>query len=111
MPIVYKILGQVAPAATTDTPLYSVPSGGSALVSTVTITNRGSSAGTFRVRAAKSGEGTVANKQYIAFDTPIEANSFITLTLGLTLSASEALYVYGSTGDFSFNAFGQETTA
>jgi hypothetical protein len=29
----------------------------------------------------------------------------------LTLSASEALYVYGSTGDFSFNAFGQETTA
>lgn len=110
MPVTFKVLGQVAPAATTDAPLYSVPSATTALVSTITIANRNSSSGSFRVRIAKSGEATASNKQYMAFDTPIEGNSFITLTLGLTLGAGDAIYVYGSSADFSFNAFGQETS-
>lgn len=107
MPTAYKVLGQSAPSATTATSLYTVPSATETVVSTVTVCNRGSSAGTFRISVRPNG-ATLANQHYIVYDASCAAKDTITLTLGLTIDASDVLEVYASTGDFSFNAFGSE---
>jgi hypothetical protein len=49
MATTYKILGQSAPAATTEVDLYTVPAATDAVVSTVTACNRGTAAGTYRI--------------------------------------------------------------
>jgi len=107
MATAYKVLGQSAPSATTATSLYTVPSATETVVSTVTVCNRGSSAGTFRISVRPNG-ATLANQHYIVYDASCAAKDTITLTLGLTIDASDVLEVYASTGDFSFNAFGSE---
>ena len=107
MPTAYKVLGQSAPSATTATSLYTVPSATETVVSTVTVCNRGSSAGTFRISVRPNG-ASLANQHYIVYDASCAAKDTITLTLGLTIDASDVLEVYASTGDFSFNAFGSE---
>jgi hypothetical protein len=107
MPTVYKTLGQAAPAATTSTDLYTVPAATSAIVSTVTIANRAATSATFRISQSLAG-ATIANKDYLIYDTTIPANSFITLTLGITMATTDKLRVYASSADLSFNAFGTE---
>ena len=107
MATAYKVLGQSAPSATTATSLYTVPSATETVVSTVTVCNRGSSAGTFRVSVRPDG-ASLANQHYVVYDASCAAKDTITLTLGLTIDASDVLEVYASTADFSFNAFGSE---
>ena len=51
----YKVLGQSAPSATTDTTLYTVPASTQAVVSTVSVCNRGSAAATFRIAVRPDG--------------------------------------------------------
>lgn len=107
MATAYKVLGQVAPAATTATTLYTVPSATSAVVSSVTVCNRAASAGTFRLAVRPDG-ATLANEHYVVYDTGIAANDTIILTVGLTLDAADVLEVYTSTADMSVNAYGSE---
>jgi hypothetical protein len=107
MATTYKTLGQAAPAATTSTDLYTVPSATSAIVSTVVITNRSTSPATFRLSQSLAG-AALANKDYLAYDVAISSNSFITLTLGITMATTDKLRVYASTADLSFSAFGTE---
>lgn len=103
----YKVLGQVAPGAATDTTLYTVPSATQAVVATVTVCNRGTSSGTYRVAVRPAG-ASLANQHYIAYDAALAAKSTDTITIGLTLGASDVVTVYGSSGDFTFNAYGAE---
>ena len=107
MPTIYKILGQSAPAATTEVDLYTVPASTDAIVSTVTVCNRGTAAGTFRVYVSPAGAAT-ANANYIIYDAPLGAKEFLAFTLGITLDATDELRIYASSADFSFNAFGTE---
>lgn len=107
MPTAYKVLGQSAPAATTNATLYTVPSATETVVSTIAITNRAATAATFRVAIRPDG-ATLANEHYIAFDAPIAANDSIYLTVGATINAADVVTVYGSTANFSFAAFGSE---
>jgi hypothetical protein len=107
MATTYKILGQIAPSATTETALYTVPSATETIVSTVTVCNRGTTAGTFRIYASANG-ATTTNSQYIVYDLQLEPKGILALTLGITLDATDVLRVYASTADFSFNAFGTE---
>lgn len=107
MPTAYKVLGQSAPSATTATALYTVPSSTETVVSTVTVCNRGSSAGTFRISVRPNGD-SLANQHYLVYDASCAAKDTITLTLGITVDATDVLEVYASSGDFSFNAFGSE---
>lgn len=107
MATTYKTLGQQAPSATTATTLYTCPSATQTVISSLVVTNRGASAGTFRIAIRPNG-ATLSAEHYIAYDAPIGANSFISLTLGLTIDASDVVTVYASTADFSFNAFGSE---
>jgi len=103
----YKVLGQSAPAATTATTLYTVPSSTYAVVSTITIANRATGSDTYRI-AVRPNAATLANQHYIAYDATVPENDTIALTLGLTADAADVIEVYASTADLSFNAFGSE---
>ena len=109
MPTVYKVLGQSAPSATTDTDLYTVPAATSAVVSTLAVVNRAESAATYRIAIRPAG-ATIANQHYLAFDVTVGANDSTTLTLGITLAATDVITVYASTANLSFSAFGSEIT-
>lgn len=107
MPTAYKVLGQSSPAATTNTNLYVVPPSTEAVVSTITVCNQASTAGTFRI-AIRPNNATIASQHYIAYDTPIAANDTIGLTLGITVDANDVITVYASSATMSFSAFGSE---
>jgi hypothetical protein len=103
----YKVLGQSAPAATTDTNIYTVPSATEAVISTIVIANRAATAGTFRLAVRPNG-ATIANQHYIAYDVPIAANDSTTLTLGVTVDAADIVTFRASSADMSINVFGTE---
>lgn len=102
----YKILGQQAPAATTDTDLYSV-STISAIASSIIICNRGATQATFRVSISSLG-ATTSNKDYIYYDLLIAANDTFIATIGVTLSSSDVVRVYASSSNLSFSLYGSE---
>ena len=107
MATTYKVLGQVNPSATTATTLYTVGSGKSAVVSTVTVTNQAAAAASFRVAVRPAG-ATLEAKHYVAYDAPLAANDTTAITIGITLAATDVITVYASTATVSFNAFGSE---
>jgi hypothetical protein len=103
----YKVLGQSNPAATTATSLYTVPAATQAIVSTLTVTNQTATAGTYRIAVRVAG-AALAAAQYLAYDVSLPGNATDTLTLGVTLGATDVITVYASAATFSFNAFGSE---
>jgi len=110
MATTYKVLGQSAPAATTATTLYTVPALTQTIVSTLTICNRGASGATYRVAVRPDG-ASLADQHYLAYDTTIEPNNTIALTLGMTLDAGDIITIYSSNTSLSFTAFGSEIVA
>jgi hypothetical protein len=103
----YKVLGQSNPAATTLTTLYTVPAATETVVSTITVTNRSASTITFRIAIRPNG-ASIADSQYLAYNTSLIANSTMAFTLGITLDATDVISVYASTTDATFQAFGSE---
>lgn len=110
MATAYKVLGQSAPSATTATTLYTVPSATQTVISTLIVANRAASAATYRI-AIRPDAATLANSHYIAYDVTVGAGDSTTLTLGLTLDASDVITIYASTADLTFSLFGSEITA
>jgi hypothetical protein len=110
MATVYKVLGQSAPSATTDTNLYTVPSATSAVVSTIVVANRVGTSATYRIAIRPAG-ATIANQHYIAYDVAVGGSDSTTLTLGITLAATDVITVYASTVNLSFSVFGSEITS
>lgn len=106
MATTYKVLGQSNPAATTDTTLYTVPAATETVVSTITVANLGTT-GTFRVAVRPAG-ASIANQHYVVYDATLNANDSITLTLGITLQATDVITVRASNTSFAFQAFGSE---
>lgn len=107
MPTTYKVLAQSNPSATTATTLYTTPSATSTVVSTITICNQASTAGTYRIAVRPAG-ATLATQHYVAYDVPIAANDTTALTLGITLATTDIVTVYASSANMSFAAFGSE---
>ena len=110
MAATYKVLGQSAPSATTNTNLYTVPAATSAVVSTIVVANRSQSSEGYRIAVRPAGE-TIANQHYIAYDVAVGASDSTTLTLGITLAATDVITVYASSASLSFSVFGSEITA
>jgi glucose-6-phosphate dehydrogenase assembly protein OpcA len=110
MPTVYKVLGQSAPSATSDTTLYTVPAATSAVVSTIVVANRAGTNATYRIAIRPAG-ATLANQHYLAYDVTVGASDSTTLTLGITLAATDVITIYASTANLSFSVFGSEITA
>jgi hypothetical protein len=103
----YKVLGQVATAATTETDLYTVPASTETIISSLVVTNRGATSATYRISVSVNGAAT-ATKDYLIYDATLNANSTVSLTLGITVDATDKIRVYASTANLSFNAFGSE---
>ncbi len=103
----YKVLAQSAPSATTATDVYTVPAATETVISTIIIANRAATAGTFRLSVRPNG-GTQTNAMYCAYDVPVAANDSTTLTLGITMDATDVITVYCSSADMSINIFGTE---
>jgi hypothetical protein len=107
MPSTYKVLAQSNPAATTATTAYTCGSASGAVVSTITVCNQASSAGSYRIAIRPAG-ATLAATHYIAYDTPIAANDTVALTIGITLANTDVVTVYASSTSLSFSLFGTE---
>lgn len=103
----YKVLGQVAPAATTLTTLYTVPSSTSSVISTLAICNQGSSSITVRVAIRPAG-AAIATQHYIVYDTPVSAYNTLFLTIGVSLATTDVVSVYTNSATASFSLFGTE---
>jgi hypothetical protein len=80
------------------------------VISTIIIANRDAAAGTFRLSIRPNG-ATQADEHYIAYDVPIAGADSTTLTLGITLDASDVVTFYASSADMSINVFGTEIDA
>lgn len=102
------VLGQAAPAATTDTDLYTVPGGKSTVCSTLSICNRGTISATYRV-AIRPGGAAIANTHYLFYDASLPAKATDLATIGITLAATDVVTVYASTADLTFSLFGDES--
>jgi hypothetical protein len=109
MALTYKVLGQVNPAATTDTTLYTVPAATQAVLSTINVCNQANATATFRIAVRPAGASLVA-AHYIAYDVTLNAYDSIALTIGITLSTTDVITVRSSTSTVSFNAFGNEVS-
>jgi glucose-6-phosphate dehydrogenase assembly protein OpcA len=107
MPTTYKVLGQSAPAATSDVSLYTVPSTTQTIVSTIVVANRATSNATFRIAIRVNG-ASLANSQYLAYDITVGASDSTALTLGITLGAGDIISIYASNANLTFTAFGSE---
>jgi hypothetical protein len=103
----YKVLGQSAPSATTETDLYTVPAATETIVSTLVVANRAATDATFRVSISVNGAAT-ATKDYIAYDLSCGGNGINAFTFGLTIDATDKVRVYASSADLSFSLFGSE---
>lgn len=107
MATTYKVLGQVAPSATTATTLYTVGASRSTVVSTIAVCNQAATAATFRIAIRPAG-ATLAGLHYISYDSTVAANDSTMLTIGVTLATTDVITVYASTANLSFSAFGSE---
>lgn len=103
----YKVLGQVYPAAATATDLYTVPAATQAVISTLVLANNSGTATTAIVRIRKAGDAA-ENKQIIMPGVALGANDGITVTLGITLAATDVVTVQSASGNVAFNLFGAE---
>ena len=106
MALTYKVLGQVNPVTETNTDLYTVPSDTSAVCSTLAVCNQGIST-TFRVAIRPAG-AALTPAHYIVYDSAINSNDSMFLTLGVTLAATDVVTVYAGTATVSFSLYGSE---
>jgi len=110
VPQTHKVLGQSAPADTNNANIYTAGTGVQAIVSTICVANITSSASNFRIAVRPAG-ATVANQHWIAYDTSVPANDSLTLTLGISLAATDVLTVRSGTANaMAFSVFGVEIT-
>ena len=103
----YKILGQLACAATTEEAVYKVPASHAAVISSVVICNRTSSAVTFRLYV-NQGDGATGNKDYLYYDVSLPGNDTFVATIGITMAATDEMRFYASAASLSVNAYGNE---
>jgi hypothetical protein len=104
-----KVLGQAAPAATTNTDLYTVPAATSTVCSTLMVANRSEIESFFRVAVRPAG-ATLDNKHYVYYNIALPGGDAFAATLGVTLAATDVVTVYSSSANLSFSLFGEETT-
>jgi hypothetical protein len=107
MPTVFKVLGQKAPSPATQTQLYNVPSGKSAVISSINICNRGTTNATFRL-AVQPANAAITNVHYISFNTLVPSQDTIAISLGISLASTDVISVYANNALLTFSAFGSE---
>ena len=107
MTTVYKVLGQSAPNANTATTLYTVPSGNSAVCSSMTICNGSGANANVSVQVAVANASS-SQSQYIVNNNNLVAGDTLFLTLGVTLAATDTVRVTASGANVAFQLYGSE---
>ena len=108
MPTVYKVLGQSAPANTSNANLYTVPASTSAIVSTLAIANTTATDALAEVYV-RIGGAAAATSNAVLYDVSIPARSTSAFTLGMTLAATDIITIQtGTANALTFTAFGSE---
>jgi hypothetical protein len=116
--ITYKVLGQVCPTSNTGalTPLYTVPTGASAVLSSITVCDVAGGGGTFSVSISVNGAADDP-KQYIyggqTVGMVIDPQDTFIATIGITLAAGDTIYVRSfsvNPSEIAFQAFGAENS-
>ena len=99
-------LGVSAIPATTNTTVYSVPTGFYTVLN-VSLTNRNSTP--VRVRVAMAASGIPTNQEWIEYDTTIIGNGVFERT-GLVMDAGLNVVVYSDTANVGCTVYGIETS-
>ena len=108
MATTYKILGQAAPANTSEATLYTVPAATQAVVSTIAVINLTASSAAATVNLCVNGAAS-ANANTFLKSVSIPANTTVTFTSGITLGAADVIRITSGTGSaLAFQAFGSE---
>ena len=107
MAMVYKVLGQKSPAATTDFNLYTVSGSKQAIINCITVANRDANSATYRISVRPDG-ASLTTDHYIAYDVQVGSNLSVALNLGITLDTNDVITVQSSTALVTFNAYGVE---
>lgn len=98
-------LGQASPGAGILTDVYQVPATKRGILSLI-VTNRGSSADSFRIAISAQGVA-VSAPDYLAYDHPIEAHDSL-CSDELRVGALAVVRVYSTGGNLSFTVNGFE---
>ena len=106
MPTAYKVLAQQA-TTTGLVSMYTVPAATETIISSIVVANTSASDRTYRI-TVQPDNATLAQKHYIAYDVVSKANTTTAYTLGITLDATDQVYILGSTTDLSISLFGSE---
>ena len=108
MATTYKVLGQAAPANTSNADLYTVPSATQAVVSTLHVANVTDEEASCRIYVRIAG-AAAGNSNAAAIDLSIAGNSILAITTGMTLGATDIVSVRSSVaGALTFTLFGSE---
>jgi hypothetical protein len=104
----YKILGQAAPANTSNANLITVGASKSQIISTLVVANTTATDATCRVFARIAGVAAGASNAII-YDVTIGGNSVQAFTLGITITATDIITIRtGTSNALTFTAFGTE---
>lgn len=104
----YKVLGQSRPADTNVADLYTVPTNGQVVTSTLSVSNNTGSGTTYRIFVRVDGAGA-SEDNALVYDATINANTTTTITIGLTADAGDVISVQSGSGNaLTFQAFGLE---
>lgn len=98
---------QLRPAAATTSDLYTVPASTRTLISSVIVANDDSAATTIRIMLAPLGAADATVHRVVA-DAPINANTTVGFTLGVTLKATDKVRVRSASGNVNFHMVGVE---
>ena len=104
---VIKILGQLAPSASTYGTLYTVPSSKSAVISSITICNTNATDKSVRVHIVASG-GSEGFGNVLYYDLEVPRNETLCTTQGITLATGDFVRVWASATNVCFQIFGSE---
>jgi hypothetical protein len=103
-----SVLGQVNPATTTATTLYTVPEGYTATVTGVTVaTSSASTARKVRLAIRPGGE-TLALRHYALYDYTVAVNAATVFDVEWPLGSGDVVTVYADASDLAFTLFGRE---
>ena len=94
MAITYKVLGQTNPAANTANNLYTVPAATSAIISTISVCNQSTSAGTFKLAVRPAG-ATLSMQLYRSLTGEVTIGKWI-IRLSDGKATQEAIRIAGN---------------
>lgn len=108
--VVGKVLGAITPASGTATILYTVPASTTVEITTLSVANRGTTKAAIRLAFLAAGGSSPADREYLYYDLPLEANSTLMLDAaqGAWLEAAATVVGRSDTGLVSFVATGKE---